>query len=81
MRLQTGGPISPYIFLLCAEVLRILIRNDKNIKDVTIGGEEYKLSQYAEDISMIFYGSPDYYDGILLVYDFFSHIYGLKINF
>ena len=58
-----------------------MIRNDNNIKGITIDGEEYKLSQYADDTSIIFDGSPGSYDGILRVLDYFAHISGLKINF
>ena len=48
--------ISPYLFLLCTEVLGILIRNDKDIKGITIEEKEYKLSQYVEDTLFIFDG-------------------------
>ena len=54
---RQGDPISPYLFLLCAEILGILIRNDKEIKGITIDGEEYKISQYADDTSLMCDGS------------------------
>lgn len=32
-----------YLFLFCIEILGILIRNDKDIIDKIIDGEEYKM--------------------------------------
>lgn len=78
---RQGDPISPYLFLLCAEILGILIRNEKDIKGINIDGEEYKISQYADDTSIIMDGTPQSYDGILRVLDFFAQVSGLKINF
>ena len=58
------------MFILCAEILGILIRNNKDIKGIVIEGEEYKLSQYADDTSIISDGSPQSIDGILRELDF-----------
>ena len=58
-----------------------MIRNNKDIKGIVIEGEEYKLSQYADDTSIISDGSPQSIDGILRELDFFADISGLKINF
>lgn len=41
--------MSYYLFLLCAEILGIIIWNNKDIKDLKIGYVEYKLSQYVDD--------------------------------
>ena len=51
---RQGDPISPYLFLLCAEILGNLIRNNKNIKGIIIERMEYKISQYADDTSLFF---------------------------
>ena len=46
---RQGDPMSPYIFILCAEVLGEMIKKEKNIKGIKINDKEYKLSQYADD--------------------------------
>jgi hypothetical protein len=78
---RQGDPISPYLFLLCAEILGILIRKNKDIKGITIDGEEFKISQYADDTSIILDGSTSSMDGIIRVLDYFAIISGLRINF
>lgn len=78
---RQGDPISPYLFLLCAEILGTIIRNNKDIKGIKIGDTEYKISQYADDTSLFTNGSPETLDGILRELDFFADISGLNINF
>ena len=41
---RQGDPISPYIFLLCAEILGQMVRKNKNIKGIKINNKEYKMS-------------------------------------
>ena len=67
---RQGDPISPYLFIICAEILGILIRNNRDIKGIKINGEEYKISQYADDTSLFTDGSPQSLDGILQTLDF-----------
>lgn len=58
-----------------------MIRNNKDIKGITIAGEEYKISQYADDTSLVTNGSLEYLNGILIKLDMFASISGLIINF
>ena len=78
---RQGDPISRYLFLFCAEILGISIRNNKDIRGIRLGDEEYKLSQYADDTSLISDGSPGSMDDISWELDFFQNISGPKINF
>ena len=52
-----GDPVSPYIFLLCAEILAILIKQNHDIKGIIINDKEHKISQYADDTSLTLDGS------------------------
>ena len=48
-RVRQGCPLSGIIFVLCAEILANVVRNDKNIKGIQIYNKEYKIFQYADD--------------------------------
>ena len=51
--LKQGCPASPYLFLLIGELLAILIRKNDYIKGIKIGGVEKKISQFADDTSLL----------------------------
>ena len=42
-------PLSPYIFIICAEFLSNKVRNNKSIKGMHINQTEHNISQYADD--------------------------------
>ena len=54
---RLGGPISPYIFILCVEVLGYMLRKYKDVKGIEINNKEFKLSQYADDTQMFLDGA------------------------
>jgi hypothetical protein len=77
---RQGDPISPYIFILCAEILGIAIRNNKGIKGIKIWNTVFKVSQYADDTSLLLDGSEQSLKESLNTFTWYYKISGLKIN-
>ena len=77
---RQGDPISPYIFLLCAEVLSQMIRKDNLIKGIIIENKEFKLSQYADDTQIFLDGSEISLKKTLDKLKLFYSMSDLKIN-
>ena len=78
---RQGDPLSPYIFIICAEFLANKIRKNKNIKGIKVGTSEHKISQYADDTSIFLDGSEKSLEELLKELEYFALISGLKVNF
>ena len=78
---RQGDPLSQYIFILCAEILAIKIRRNKNITGIKVTETEHKLSQFADDTSLILDGKEKSLSEALAELDWFAKISGLNINF
>ena len=77
---RQGCPLWPYLFILCAEVLGNAIRRDE-IRGIKISGTGCKLSQYADDTTMILDGSELSFSRTLYLLEVFADISGLKVNY
>ena len=77
---RQGDPVAPYIFLLCAEILSLLVKQNTDIKGIVINKVEHKISQYADDTSFIRDGSKKSLFAALETLQYFSQLSGLKIN-
>jgi len=48
-----GCPLSPLLFLVVAEAMKVAIDMEKGIKGIEIRGHRYKLSQFADDTTVL----------------------------
>ena len=77
---RQGDPIASYEFLLCAEILTILIENNRDITGIMIGDNEYKMTQFADDTTLLLDGSQISLTSSLNTLEVFGSLSGLKMN-
>ena len=70
-----------YLFILCVEILASAVRNNDGIKDIRISETECKISQYADDTTLILDGTDISANHSLGLLDSFAEISGLKVNY
>ena len=54
---RQGDPIAPYLFILVAEILTLLIEYNPDITGINVGQTQIKLSQFADDTTILLVGS------------------------
>ena len=77
---RQGDPLSPYNFLLCAEILSRQFKASPDIKGIEIAGIEYLLSQFADDTTILLDGSENSLNEALKILNMFVLASGLKLN-
>ena len=77
---RQGDPIASYLFLLCAEVLLVMIKYNTRLKGIKLGNFEYKISQFADDTTLLLDGSRTSLLAALNTLEIFGTMSGLKVN-
>lgn len=78
---RQGDPLSPYLFIICAEFLATKIRKNEKIKGIRVNDTEFLISQFADDTSIILDGTEKSLNQTLSELEIFSRISGLNVNF
>ena len=76
---RQGDPLSPYVFILAIELLAIKIRTDKDIIGFEVKNHEFKLSLYADDMTIVVQDINSAQKAFALLKTFSTHS-GLKVN-
>ena len=76
---RQGCPLSPYLFILSAELMANKIRQDLHVKGIEILGNELKLYQYADGTNL-FCADLASVEKALEIVDSFGTLAGLKLN-
>ena len=78
--MRQGCPLSPYLFVLSAEILAKAIRKNPFITGLSVKETEIRISQYADDTTLILDGSERSLTEALGILESFSKVSGLRLN-
>ena len=76
---RQGCPLSPYLFILGAEILAARIRQGEKIEGIELFGTEHKISQFADDTSTFLKNIASVQSTIETIGQF-GDISGLRLN-
>ena len=77
---RQGCPLSPYLFILCAEILAHSIRTNLNIKGIRWESKVIKILMYADDTTIVLDGSKESLLEAISTLNQFTAASGLKVN-
>ena len=77
---KQGDPIVPYLFLLCGQILHYMIEINVEIKGTIIDSVEIKITQFADDTTLVLHGSQSSLKATLNTLEIFGSYSGLKMN-
>ena len=77
---RQGDPIAPYVFIICAQILYLMVIHNENIVGITFNNAEIKLSQYADNTTLVLNGSKRSLLAALNMLETYGAISGLLVN-
>ena len=78
--LRQGCPLSPYLFIICIEILSLTLQKDNGITGIKIKETEYKSTIFADDATFAMDGYLKFFKKLISILDDFRLISGLKLN-
>ena len=78
---RQGDPISPYLFILCDELLGLNIRTNTAIHGIELGNTRHIISQFADDTMIYLNGEDNSLANAIHSLDEFAALSGLSVNY
>ena len=76
---RQGSPLSPYLFILAAELMSMKIHQSRAVKGILIFERKIKISQFADDTNLLCSDFKSVGKGLQIAVDF-GEISGLRLN-
>ena len=77
---RQGDPLAPYLFIMVAEILTLLIEYNPDITGINVGQKQIKLSQFADDTTILLGGTTKSLQATLNTLEIYGSLSGLKVN-
>ena len=77
---RQGCPMSPYLFIICAEIFAIEVRKNEGIEGIEIGEDTHKIIQFADDTGLTLKFEQQTLQNTCKLLGNFSMHSGLSIN-
>ena len=77
---QQGDPIVAYLFIICAEILLLMINNYDSVMGIKISNKAHKITQIADDTTIILNGTSASLLAALNTLEVYGSYSGLKVN-
>lgn len=78
---RQGCPLSPYVFLICAEILACMLRNSPFINGINIDNRIFLVSQYADDTLITIDYSEHVLRAVVEIFESYAIFSGLCVNY
>ena len=78
---RQGDPLSPYLFIICLELLGAALKIDPEVNGIKINNSEYLLMSYADDATLMLQDDRISLNKSLYLINSFSECSGLTANF
>ena len=78
---RQGCPLSPYLFIIAAEILAISLRSNELIKGIKIGEKESKIKQFADDSQALSIFDKESINATFKNFEDYGKVSGSVINF
>ena len=77
---RQGETLSPYLFIICAELLASVIRQNENMHSINILDEEILLSLFADDTTFSLDDTRESFCSCMCVLQLLASMFGVNIN-